>query len=130
LAALQVVTDGVTYYSPLQRLFGGQFYEDITDLASAPIVYSGGASRTVTTDYIVQPGPLVIPGFSFAGPYLQWPAPPALPVTVQFDFYFRACFESDSLDFEQFAQDLWAIGGDGGSKGTGELKLMSARRTA
>jgi len=32
LAQLQVVTDGVNYYSPLQRTYGGLFYEDVTDL--------------------------------------------------------------------------------------------------
>src|SRR5579872_2753416 len=37
LAQLQVVTDGAgNYYSPLQRTFGGLFYEDITDLNTDP----------------------------------------------------------------------------------------------
>jgi hypothetical protein len=71
---------------------------------------------------------LAIPGASFEGLYIAWPALPAQPVTAEFNFYFRVRFESDTQDFEQFASDLWAIGGDGGQKGSGELHLMSSRR--
>jgi hypothetical protein len=131
-AQLQVVNDGAgNFYSPVQRNFGGLFYEDVTDLGTSGItVFDNGAAKVAPADYqLLGPG-LSIPGYSFAGPYLKWTAPPAGPVTTEFDFYFRVRFETDLQDFEQFQSDLWAIGGDGGVKGSGELKLVSARRTS
>ena len=131
-ATLQVVNDGAgNYYSPIQRNFGGQFYEDVTDLGPSGItVYANGLLQNVVTNYTIGGPGLAIPGASFAGLYLAWVAPPGTPVTAQFDFLFRTRFETDSQDFEQFMADLWAIGGDGGTTGTGTLKLISSRRTS
>jgi hypothetical protein len=130
-AQLQVVNDGAgNFYSPIQRNFGGLFYEDVTDLASAIGVYDNGLLKVLATDYTIGGPGLAVPGAAFAGLYLQWVTEPAGPVTAQFNFYFRVRFETDSQDFEQFQSDLWAIGGDGGQKGSGELKLMTARRNS
>ena len=127
-AQLQTVNDGAgTYYSPIQRNFGGQFYEDITDLNGSIVVYDNGTLKTSGTDYtIVGPG-LAIPGYSFMGLVIQWAAPPTTPVTAEFYFHFRVRFESDTADFEQFMQQLWTIGGSSGQNGAGTLKLVSSR---
>lgn len=76
LAQLQLINDGVgNYYSPIQRNFGGQFFEDITDLNGSIAVYENGTLKTLGTDYtIVGPG-LAIPGASFMGLVIVWPAP-------------------------------------------------------
>lgn len=130
-AQLQVVNDGAgNFYSPIQVRRGGQFYEDVTDLASGIGVYQNSAPADDPSDYTVQGPGLAVPGAAFAGLYLKWNAPPATPVTAQFDFYFRVRFETDAQDFEQIQRDLWAIGGDGGVNGSGQLKLMSSRRMA
>lgn len=78
LAELQLVNDGAgSYYSPIQRNFGGQFYEDITDLDGALAVYANGVLKTAGTDYyIVGPG-LAIPGASYMGLAIAWATPPA-----------------------------------------------------
>src|SRR5208282_3939186 len=75
-AQLQLVTDGTYWYSPLQRNFGGQFLEDITDLNSIATlggstlnVYANGSLQTLTTDYSVLGPGLGIPGYSFMGLY-------------------------------------------------------------
>jgi len=131
LAQLQVVNDGAgNYYSPIQRNFGGLFYEDVTDLATGITVFANEALQANPADYTILGPGLAIPGASFSGLYLKWTTAPATPVTAQFNFYFRVRFESDTQDFEQLQHDLFAIGGDGGVKGSGELKLMSARRNA
>lgn len=66
---------------------------------------------------------------------------PSGPVTVQFDFYFRVRFDSDSQDFEKFCGTgsqaaaviegqgggLWTIGGSEAQNGSGTLKLTTAR---
>jgi hypothetical protein len=126
-AQLLVFDDGAgNFYSPIQRNMGGLFFEDITDLGPGGIaVYTAGV---LATGYTVGGPGLGIPGASFEGLYIHWPTEPAQPVTAEFNFYFRVRFESDTQDFEQFAADLWAIGGDGGQKGSGELHLMSSRR--
>jgi Conserved hypothetical protein 2217 (DUF2460) len=129
LAQLQTVTDGVgNYYSPIQRNFGGQFWEDITDIGGIT-VYANGALQTVGVNYnIFGPG-LAIPGYSFGGKYIQWIASgsPALPVTAQFQFFFRVRFEEDTQDFERWLWQLWNIGGPNQKNGSGELKLITAR---
>jgi hypothetical protein len=119
LAQLQLVTDGTNYYSPLQRTFGGLFYEDIVDLNTDPYadgqpleVYSDGVQAWPTgaapggytgpTYELLGPG-LAIPGASYMGMYLEWSAQPTAPITAQFSFYFRCHFESDSQDMEKFA---------------------------
>lgn len=137
---LQVVTDGLgNYYSPLQRNMGSLFNEDVTDLNTSmnPFrVWVGGTLKTQATlntcslggDYTIQGPGLTIPGASFQGLYLHWCAgAPAGAVTTAFNFYFRVRFATDDLDFEQFMQELWTIGGGSGKNGRGTLELMSAR---
>lgn len=138
-AQLQVVTDGSFYYSPLQRNFGGQFLEDITDLntntsigGSTLGVYADGVLKTAGTDYTLLGPGLSINGYSYTGMYLKWAttspvAPPATPVTAQFNFFFRVRFESDDLDFEEFLSQVWTMGGPDTKNGAGYLKLMTRR---
>jgi hypothetical protein len=129
-AGLQLVQDSSTgiYYSPIQRNFGGQFYEDITDLQASGIsVYANGAVKTGGTDYSVGGPGLAIPGYTFEGLYIQWAALPATPITAQFQFYFRVRFESDQQDLEQFMQFLWTIGGPDSSQGSGNIKFMTVK---
>jgi hypothetical protein len=81
LALLAVVTDGQgNYYSPLQRTFGGKYYEDITDLntdldagGSIPAYYADGALQALGTDYTF-PGVtgLALPNAAYMGLYIQW----------------------------------------------------------
>lgn len=125
-AQLQVVNDGAgNYFSPVQRNVGGQFFEDITDLGPGGItVYTNGALNVGYT--LLGPG-LAIPGASFSGLYLAWAAPPAEPVTAQFNFYFRVRFEKDTTAFEQFLQGLWAAGGENSSNSEA-LYLVTERR--
>lgn len=127
-AQLQVVTDGVNFYSPIQRNFGGQFYEDITDLGPGGLtLYANGALQTPVTDYIITGPGLAVPGASFMGLYVQWVTSPGTPVTAEFNFYFRVRFESDKVEFEEFMNDLWTLGGADASGGSA-LQIMSARR--
>ena len=138
-AQLQVVTDGTFWYSPLQRNFGGQFLEDITDLntttaigGSALAVYADGVLQTAGTNYTLLGPGLALPTGSFMGMYLKWAmtspvGPPTGPITAQFNFFFRARFESDDLDFEEFLSQVWTIGGPDTKNGAGYLKLMTAR---
>jgi hypothetical protein len=135
LAQLQLVTDGNgNYYSPLQRTFGGLFYEDITDLntntaagGSALAAYANGVLQTPTTNYTVGGPGLAVPGASFMGLYLQWTSQPATPITAQFNFYFRARFETDSRDMEKFVNQFWTVGGSESKNGSGYVKLMQRR---
>jgi hypothetical protein len=123
-AQLSLVTDGTTFYSPIQRNMGGQFAEDITDLKAGTLsVYADGILQTLTTDYLVKGPGLGIPGASYGGMYLQWTSEPLEPVTAQFEFYFRVCFLNDSQEFENFLQYLWSLGGHGGN----QLELISSR---
>jgi len=134
-AQLQVVNDGAgNYYSPIQRNLGGLFLEDITDVIgmiavfTSPIgVYANGALQFPVVNYTIGGPGLVIPGYSFSGLYLAWTAPPATPVTAQFQFYYRVRFDTDSQDFEKFLNKMWTIGGSEGKNGSGYLKLITAR---
>src|ERR1700690_2981314 len=138
-AQLQIVTDGTYYYSPLQRNFGGQFLEDITDLntttaigGSALAVYADGVLQTAGTNYTLMGPGLYTPTGSYLGMYLKWTAgspvvSPTGPITAQFNFFFRVRFETDDLDFEQFLSNVWTIGGPDSRNGAGYLKLMTAR---
>ena len=73
LAELQVVTDGTNWYSPVQRSWGGLFYEDVTDLNGAINVYANGALQSGGGGSYTLGGPgLAISGYSFNGLYLQW----------------------------------------------------------
>ena len=113
-AQLQVVNDGATsptYYSPIQRNFGGQFLEDITDLNGAIAVHDNGVLKALTTDYtIVGPG-LALPGYSFMGLALKWVSPPTGPVTAAFNFYFRCRFAEDAMAVSRFMQKFLTAGG-------------------
>ena len=132
-AELQVVNDGAgNYYSPIQRNFGGQFLEDITDLNGSIAVYANGTLATVGTTagkYEIGGPGLAIPGASFYGMYLAWGAstPPATPVTAQFNFYFRCRMSEDTQDFEQFVSNMWTVGGSESKNGSGYLKFQSSR---
>jgi hypothetical protein len=76
LAQLALVTDGAGHwFSPIQRTFGGLFYEDITDLNGSIAVYANGTLATVggaQGNYQVQGPGLAIPGASYMGLYLAW----------------------------------------------------------
>lgn len=131
---LTTINDGMptpTYYSPIQRNMGSLFLEDVTDLNTSvnPVrVWAGGTLKTLTTDYTIGGPGLSIPGYSYSGMYIDWGASsPALPVTIAANFYFRVRFSSDDQDFEQFMQQLWTIGGEGGKNGRGYLELVTAR---
>lgn len=135
---MQLVTDGTTYYTPIQRNMGGQFFEDVTDLnplnGSGLTVKANGVSQIIGTcgmgganAQLKGPG-LTIPGFSFSGLYLQWCSAPTAPITASFNFYFRVRFATDRLDFEKFVYSLWTIGGSEGRNGSGILKLKNARQ--
>lgn len=126
-AQLQVVNDGAgTYYSPIQRNFGGQFYEDITDLNGSIAVYDNGTLKALGTDYtIVGPG-LALPGYSYMGLVIKWGSAPTGPVTAAFNFYFRVRFPSDKQEFTEFMNQLWTLGGSESSSG-GALILKSSR---
>ena len=141
-AQLQLLTDGTYWYSPLQRNFGGQFLEDITDLntitrlgGSALAVYANGTLQTGGgTDYTLLGPGLALPTASFMGMYLKWNSAaysptdvPSAPITASFNFFFRARFEMDELDFEQFLSELFTIGGPDSRNGAGYLKLQTAR---
>lgn len=130
---IPLVTDGSSiwndYYSPIQRNFGGQFLEDVTDINTVvyPLtVWANGVKKTSGIDYTLLGPGLAIPGYSYQGMYLKWYAQPTAPITMLGQFYFRVRLESDSQDIEQFMQQLWTMGGSLG-KGSGELKLVSSR---
>lgn len=131
-AVLQVVTDGTFFYSPVQRIMGGQFAEDVTDLNTTTValqVWANGVLKTGGgTDYTLLGPGLAIPGASYQGLYLKWVGgSPAQPVTATFKFYFRVRFEMDKQDFEKFLAFIWTIGGPGGKHGSGLIKLISSR---
>ena len=124
------ITASTIYYSPIQRNFGGQFMEDVTDLnliVYPATVWDNGTIKTPISDYTIGGPGLAIPGASYQGLYIQWAAQPTTPVTMLAQFYFRVCFESDQQDIEQFMQQLWTIGGESSKNGSGQLKIISSR---
>lgn len=126
-AQLPLVSEDGTYYSPLQRSLGGEFYEDITDVKSGTFkVYANGVLKTEGVDYVAGGPGLAISGQSYAGLYLQWLITPTGPITAEFYFYFRARFAMDDQDFEKFLQSLWTVGGHS-KRGRGHIDLMSVR---
>lgn len=127
-AQLQLVTDGTTWYSPLQLDRGGwNFFEDVTDLYGALTVYDNGVA---TTNYALNFGGLSFSGFSSGGLYLTFGYVPTGPITATFQYLYRVRFEDDTQDFEKWANQWWAVGGPEGSKGKGELKLVTSRTPA
>lgn len=130
-AELAVVTDGTNFFSPIQRNMGG-FLEDVTDLNGAIAVYKNGTLATVGTgagQYEVQGPGLAVSGSSYMGMYLAWGGgvAPTGPISVQFNFYFRCRLEADSMDFEQFASQIWTLGGSSSRLGSESLKFCSSR---
>ena len=131
---LSLVNDGAgNYYSPLQRNFGGQFLEDITDLNLSGIPLTVWANNVIQNgsgsplNYgIIGPG-VAIPGYSFSGLVIAWTAMPTEPITASFQFFFRVRFDMDQLDFEEFLYQIWSLGGSGSKNGAGYLKLTSSR---
>jgi hypothetical protein len=136
---MQLVEDSVSgiWYTPIQRNFGGLFYEDVTDLipyfstgsiGADPLIYANGAKQTAGTNYtIVGPG-VAINGYSYMGLVAQWASLPATPITAIFNFYFRVRFASDGSDFERFLGKIWTIGGSESKNGKGYIDLTSSRR--
>lgn len=130
---LQLVTDGTNYYSPVQIYRGGQFWEDMTDLTGSMTVYANGtpfvfgATSIATTFPYLSFGGLSISGFSSYGLYINWgPSPPATPLAASFNYYRRVRFANDTEDFEKWANQWWTVGGPEGSRGKGELDLVSS----
>lgn len=122
-AQLQVVTDGTNYYSPIQRYLGGQFYEDISDLNGGITLYQNGVQAG---NYSLQFGGLSLPNFTSNGLFVNWGnIAPTQPVTATFNYFFRVRFEEGTSDFEKFANQFWAMGGEQGQQGKGYLKLQS-----
>lgn len=127
-AQLQLVTDGTSWYSPLQINRGGwNFWEDVTDLYGALTVYDAGVP---TTNYTLGFGGLSFAGFSSAGMYLTFGYTPTGPITATFQYLYRVRFEDDSEDFEKWANQWWSVGGPEGNRGKGELKLVTSRTPA
>jgi len=123
---LVVVSAGGILYTPIQRLMGGQFYEDVTDLDGPLALYANAILQVQTVDYnLIGPG-VALDGFSFAGLVAQWINPPAAPVTAAFSFFFRARFDVDKVAFEEFVNQLWTLGGSE-AQVSESLKLISAR---
>jgi hypothetical protein len=119
-AALIVVYDPVAgkYCSPLRRTLGGVFTEDLADIdASSLKVYLNGTLKTLTTHYTVKGPGLAVSGASYSGMYIEWVGSgPFTNPTAELNYYWRVRFDEDMLDFEKFAQNLWAAGGQlGGS---------------
>lgn len=128
--AVPLVNNGSTYYSPIQRNFGGQFLEDITDLNQTNYtlrVWANGVLQTSPANYSVGGPGLAIPGSSFQGLYIQFVGTPTGPITIAGQFYFRCRLESDRQDVEEFLQQFWTIGGSSGKNGAGELKFQQSR---
>lgn len=128
---LQVVASAGVSYTPIQRFMNG-FYEDITDLNGAISVKANGVAKTGGgVDYTLSTNPgLALPTVSYMGQYLTWGGAtptPAPPITASFSYYFRARFETDTVDFEKFIQQMWTIGGSESKEGSGSVKLMTAR---
>lgn len=125
------ITVTTAYYSPIQRNFAGQFLEDVTDLNLTVYpglkVWDNGVLKTLGSDYTINGPGLAIPGYSYEGLYLTWINPPAGPVTIMGQFYFRVRVESDEQDIEQFMQQLWTLGGSSSKNGSGMIKLVSSR---
>ena len=124
------ITVSPVKYSPIQRNFGGQFLEDVTDLNTTVYpfsVWDNGTLKTAGTDYTVNGPGLAIPGYSYEGMYITWINAPSGPVTILGQFYFRVRLESDSQDVEQFMQQLWTVGGQSSKNGSGMIKLVSSR---
>lgn len=125
------IVAGNAIYSPVQRNYGGQFHEDITDLnpANTIAVYDNGIIQTLGTNYSLNGPGLAIPGQSFLGLYLTWlTGAPTGPVTATFGFYFRVRFKNPTQDYENFAHLLYTIGGSENKNGQATLDIKSSRK--
>jgi hypothetical protein len=126
---LQVVVSGGTSYVPIQRAMGpigAQFYEDVTDLDGPIQIFDNAVLQAPVINYnIIGPG-VALDGFSFEGLVAQWVGTPTGPITANFGFFFRVKFDTDKVDFEEFVNKLWTLGG-GQAQSSNALKLVSAR---
>jgi hypothetical protein len=120
-------TDTGIWYSPLQRRIGSSWVEDIADLKGTPAIYDNAVLKTPVTEYTIGGPGLAVPGYSYAGKYVQWTGTPSGPVTAAFYFYWRVRFEVDQMDLEKFSYQRWAAGGD---KGGSSVKFMTQREYA
>jgi hypothetical protein len=71
---IPLVTDGTFYYCPLQRNFGGQFLEDVTDLNTSvnPLrIWANGNLIQNTAYQILGPG-LTLPNARYYGAYVSF----------------------------------------------------------
>lgn len=131
-AQLPLVTDGTTYYSPIQRILGGQAAEDVTDLipsnaVGSITVWSNGSIIPNAGNWTIGGPGLAIAGSSYGGLYVQWDAMPTAPITAQFSYYHRLRFDGSTVDFEKFLYQVWTMGGPAMKNGTGYLKLVTSR---
>ncbi len=119
-AQLQVFQDSNgNFVSPIMRNLGGQFWETTPDLFGGITVYDNGS---LTGNYNISYGQPV-PQYP-VGTYLAWGAQPTGPVTCSYKYFFRVRFEESSNDFEKWANQLWAIGGEQNVQGNGYLKFV------
>ena len=127
LVALQLIQHSLTniWYSPIQKAHARLFYEDIADLRTLPDVYANGVLQTLGVDYSIGGSGLSMPGYSFAGKYLQWYSEPTTPITIDVYFYRRVRYDMDEWETEKFMQFLW---GGGGSNGGDAVKLVTKKR--
>lgn len=133
---MQLVQDSTSgiWYTPVQRNFGGQFFEDITDVneyfdSGTPYVFANGVLQEQGGGgqyNLIGPG-VAVNGYSYLGLVLQWDAEPTAPITAMFPFYFRVRFETDGLDFEQFLRTMWTNGGSESKEGKGYIDLITSR---
>lgn len=127
--ALQLVTDGTYYYSPIQRNFAGQFLEDVTDMNTTNYqlaIWANGVLKASGSDYTILGPGLALPNSSYMGMYIKWASMPTAPITCAAQFYFRVCLESDKQDIDQFLSNVWTIGGND-SKNSEYLNIKSRR---
>ena len=122
---LVVINVGGTYYTPIQRQMG-DFYEDISDFDGPLSLYDNGVLMANPADYTLLGPGVALNGYAFYGYVAQWVAPPTGPVTADFGFFFRARFDSDKAEFEEFVKGLWTLGGSEAQAGS-SLKIRSIR---
>jgi uncharacterized protein (TIGR02217 family) len=93
------VGDGTTTAFQLSRTWGGfaKIIRDINTTAYTPIMYVSGVATSAFTL-----GSTGVVTFSS-------PPAAAAPITADFDYYFRAHFEDDSMKFTQFTENLFEV---------------------
>lgn len=91
--------DGSKVAFPLLRARGG-FLEPVQAVNGVPTIEVDGVAKTLTTDYTIS-----------ALGVVTFTAAPALGAALTWSgaYYWRCRFTLDSLDFDQFMQDLWQL---------------------